>query len=291
MTSFERAGVKNGFARAALLTAALFFWASAAASADPMDVTFAVTVNALNGHHEINGGHSDRLVFAPLPLGELTLRRNAESLRIEGLPPVTFGYNNSGDGALSTQLAVVTATYRHTFAGGWFAGAGQTVYNQFTTYVPVKGNFFYTRGAHVDVINGSEAQYSRVTGIRLEVGRTVQHGRDRIEWWAAANPRLRGIQYTRIPTVVSTCIFPIVNGGTAVAIPAQCSPAIHTYADPENGSQVDIAARVAHRLSKNGEVLVGLRYLNYTAHYDDFPGQLADRNLGFAPVLGYRIRL
>jgi hypothetical protein len=38
-------------------------------------------------------------------------------------------------------------------------------------------------------------------------------------------------------------------------------------------------------------VLLGLRYLNYSAHYDDFPGQLADRNVGFAPTLGYRIKL
>ncbi len=282
--------MKHGFERVAVMTTALVVWANAVACADPVDATLAVTVNALNGHHEINGGHSDRLDFAPLPLGELTLRRNSESIRIEGLPPVTFGYNSSGDGALSTRLAIVTATYRHTFAGGWFAGAGQTVYNQFTTYVPVKGNFFYSRGLQVDVINGSEAQYSRVTGVRLEVGRIVQHGRDRIEWWAAANPHLRGIQYTRIPTFASTCVGPITNGA-GPSIPAQCPQAVHTYADPENGSQVDISARVAHRISKNGELLYGVRYLNYTAHYDDFPGQLADRNLGFAPVLGYRIRL
>jgi hypothetical protein len=287
VSPFEGHGVNNGFRRIALMTTALFVCANALASADPVDATLALTVNALSGQHQINGGHTDKLSFAPLPLGELILRRNADSIRIEGLPPVTFGYNNSGDGALSTRLSIVTATYRRTFGGGWFAGVGQTVYNQLTTYVPVSGNFFYARGVLVDPINGSEAQYSRVTGARFEAGRITQHGRDRVEWWAAANPRLRGIQYTRIPTFLFVCGS--LTGTTPP--PGPCRQVVHTFSDPENASQVDLSARVAHRLSKNGEVLLGLRYLNYTAHYDDFPGQLADRNVGFAPTLGYRIKL
>jgi hypothetical protein len=273
--------------RAAVMTTALFVCASALASADPVDATLALTVNALSGQHEVNGGHSDKLTFAPLPLAELTLRRNAESLRIEGLPPVTFGYSSNGDGALSTRLSIVNATYRHVFPGGWFAGAGQTIYNQYTTYVPVNGTFFYARGFLVDPINGSEAQYSRVTGARFELGRMTQHGRTKVEWWAAANPRMRGIQYTRIPTFLYVC--PIGAGGTPPT--GACTQQIHTFADPENASQVDLSARVAHRISKSGEVLLGLRYLNYTAHYDDFAGQLADRNVGFAPTLGFRIKL
>lgn len=271
--------------RAAVIAAALVICASVRAPAEPLDATLAVTVNALSGQHQVNGGHSDTLTFAPLPLGELTLRKNAESIRIEGLPPVTFGYNNAGDGALSTRLSIVNATYRHVFAGGWFAGAGQTVYNQYTTYVPVSGTFFYARGFLTDPINGSEAQYSRVTGARYEIGRMTQSGRNRIEWWLAANPKLRGVQYTRIPTFFTTCSF-----GTGTSAPV-CSQVVHTFADPENASQVDLSARVAHRVSKSGEVLLGLRYLNYTAHYDDFPGQLADRNVGFAPTLGYRLKL
>jgi hypothetical protein len=266
----------------AVMTAVLFVCASGIACADPIDATLAVTVNALSGQHQVNGGHSDSLSSAPLPLAELNVRRNAESIRIEGLPPVTFGYSNTGDGALSTRLSIVNATYRHTFAGGWFAGAGQTVYNQTTTYVPVAGTFFYARGFTTDPINGSEMQYSRVTGARFELGRMTQSGRNRIEWWAAANPRMRGIQYTRIPTFRFYCGI----GGTG-----PCQQVVDTFADPENASQVDLSARVAHRVAKNGEVLLGLRYLNYTAHYDDFPGQLADRNVGFAPTLGYRIKL
>ena len=68
-----------------------------------------------------------------------------------------------------------------------------------------------------------------------------------------------------------------------------CTQIVQTFSDPENAAQVDLAARFSHRLSKHGALLYGLRYLNYSARYDDFPGQLADRNVGFAPQLGYRI--
>jgi len=275
------AEVRNGFGRVAVMTTALLLWAAGAACAEPVETTLSVTVNALSGHHEINGGHSDKLNFAPLPLGELMLRSGREAIRVEGLPPVTFGYNNAGDGAQSTRLSIMNATYRHAFGGGWFAGIGQTVYNQYTTYQPVNGSFYYQRGFTVDPINGSEAQYSRVTGARFEAGRTIERGRDRIDFSAAVNPRMRGIQYTRIPTFFFTC--PTLGTGG-------CVQQVDTFADPESASQVDLLARVAHRVSKHGEVLYGVRYLNYTAHYDSFPGQLADRNLGFAPVLGYRVR-
>jgi hypothetical protein len=275
----------NGFRRGAVMIAALFSWTAATACAEPLETTLSLTINALSGQHEVDGGHIDKLSFAPLPLGELTLRRGDESLRLEGLPPVTFGYNNAGDGALSTRLSILNATYRHRFAGGWFVGAGQTIYNQLTTYAPVSGSFFYQRGLLVQPINGSEAQYSRVTGARFEVGRTLEFSRDRIDFSVAVNPRMRGIQYTRIPTFFSTCQF------AAGGLNSTCVQQVDTFADPENASQVDLSALAAHRVFKHGEILYGLRYLNYTAHYDDFPGKIADRNVGFAPVLGFRVRL
>ncbi|MBV8642364.1 MAG: hypothetical protein JO225_00420 [Candidatus Eremiobacteraeota bacterium] len=261
--------MNKGLRRAAALTIALFSCGTALACADPVQATFALTVNPLNGHHQINGGTRDNLVFAPLPLGELTLRRGGDSLRIEGLPPVSFHYNSAGDGAQSTQLSILNGTYRHSFAGGWFVGAGQTIYNQYTTYRAVAGGFYYQRGPIIEPIYGSEAQFSRVVGARFEAGRTMAFGANHVEIWAAANPRMRGIQYTRIP---------------------QQSGIVSTFPDPENGSQVDLSVRVAHPTGKHGEFLYGLRYLNYTAHYDDFPGELADVNVGFAPVVGYRVR-
>ncbi len=267
-------------------TALLFAWTSASACADPVQTTFALTVNPLTGHHEVNGAHVDKLVFAPVPLAELTVAMKRSSIRIEGLPPVTFGYNTAGTGAISTRLGILNATYRQTFGGGWFAGIGQTVYNQITIYRSVNGSFFYTRGPDVVPINGSEAQYSRVTGMRLEAGRVLASGRDRIEMWAAADPRMRGTQFTRIPTFNFRC-----SPGAGPPPGPGCTQVENTYSDPENASQVDLSIRVGHRLSKRGELLYGLRYLNYVAHYDDFPGQLADRNVGFAPVIGYRLKL
>jgi hypothetical protein len=116
--------------------------------------------------------------------------------------------------------------------------------------------------------------------MRLEAGRVTTHGHDRFEYWAAFNPRMRGVQYTRVPTSRFLCA-------------PTCVSSMHTltFADPENGGQVDLVARIAHRISNNAELLYGLRYLNYSAHYDDFPGQLADRDVGFAPTIGLRLRL
>ncbi len=280
--------MRNGLRRIAAMTTALFVSATAFACADPLDVTFALTVNPLTGQHEVNGNRADKLSFAPLPLGELIVRRGPDAVRVEGLPPVSFRYNTSGDGAQSTQLSIINATYRRTFAGGWFAGAGETIYNQFTTYVPVNGTFNYVRGnAPPILIYGSEAQYSRVTGLRWEVGRTIERGRDRAEFWAAVNPKMRGVQYTQIPSH-GVCSVHFVGG---VLQGPTCNTVVTTFSDPENASQVDLTARVAHRVAKHAELLYGLRYLNYTAHYDNFPGQIADRNVGFAPLLGLRVKL
>src|ERR1700680_4134798 len=155
---------------------AIYAWTAAAAVAEPVEMTLSVTVNALNGKHEIDRGHSDRIDFLPLPLAELTLRHGADSIRVEGLPPVTFGYRlqTTVPGPLSTRLSIVNATYRRAFPAGWFGGVGQPVYG-------------------FQQINGEEAQYSRVTGTRFEAGRTIKYGRDTLEVSAAVNPRMHGI--------------------------------------------------------------------------------------------------
>jgi hypothetical protein len=90
------------------------------------------------------------------------------------------------------------------------------------------------------------------------------------------------VQYTSVPTAL---IFCPPNIG-----PCTFTPQTLTFADPENATQVDLSARVVHRIGRSGELLYGVRYLNYGAHYDDLPGELADRNVGIAPLIGYRIR-
>jgi hypothetical protein len=245
---------------ASLALATLIALAPPTASADPIDASLAATLNLLSGRHEVGSGVSDRLTLAPLPLAEFELRYGNESVRVEGLPAVTIRFGNGGtDNALATQLSILNGTYRHAFAGGWFVGAGQTVYNQATTYAPSPFD--------------PNLQYSRVTGPRFEIGRIATFGRTTTEVRLAANPVMHGVQYSRVPY-------------DTLAIPANV-----TYADPENASQIDVEARAAYRLTKHGEVLYGVRYINYVAHYVGDPGALADRNVGFAPVIGYRQRL
>jgi hypothetical protein len=93
-----------------------------------------------------------------------------------------------------------------------------------------------------------------------------------MEFWAAVNPSMHGRESHAIP---------YANFGNVIL----------GFSDPETATQVEGYARIAHRVSRNGEVLIGVRYINFTAHYSDAPGALADHNVGWAPVLGYRLRL
>ncbi len=262
---------------------------AARASADPIEASFALTINPLDGEHAVTNGGVDRINFAPLPLGEFVVRSGSNSIRIEGLPPVALRYGGSGAGASDTSLSIINGTFRHAFAGGWFVGAGQTLYNQSTTYAFSNDTFVYRRGYIVLPIEGHEKQYSRVTGPRIEIGKVSRLRGATLEVSLAANIRMHGVQYTFIPYVNYVCP-PSTPGGPP---PGPCVPhsANATFADPENAGQIDISARIAHRISKHGELLYGVRYLNFTSHYDDFPGQLADRDVGFAPVIGYRVKL
>jgi hypothetical protein len=267
--------MNKGVFVAAAFAAALFV-RPAAGQAEPIETTFAITVNPLNGQHEVARNQADRFTFAPLPLGELTLRRGSESLRIEGLPPLAFNYGNGPNtsiGTRTTRLSVLNGTVRHAFAGGWFAGVGETIYTQRTDYSNLPSNFYEYRDGNFYFINGSETEASRVAGLRLEAGRDVTLGRNRFEFGAAVNPSMHGRDAVTIPNA---------NFGNNVSV---------TFSDPETAAQVDGYARIAHRVARSGEVLVGVRYINYTARYSEHPGALADRNVGWAPILGYRLRL
>jgi hypothetical protein len=239
------------------------FVSAGTARGEPVTVTFALTVNGLTGDHE-TGGETDHYALLPLPLAELSLRSGADTLRVEGMPPLTFGYTG-GSRLFSTRLSIVNATVRHAFAGGWFAGAGETIYNQGTQYAQPS----------------DEVQSSRVAGLRVELGRTFGPAANRIEAFGAVNGRMHGVQYTTVSPVLCR-----IAGAQLT-----CTPTPFTHADPESAAQVDLTARLAHRLSSRTELLAGVRYLNYTARYDAAPAVLADRNVGFAPSLGVRARL
>ncbi len=280
------------FRRIAAMTAALFACGALSASAEPVETTLGLTVNAISGDHEVSGGERDRTSFAPLPLVELGFRHGADGLRFEVLPAITlpvFRGARAGlpDGGIkSVKLAIVNATYRHAFPGGWFVGAGETVYNQSSDFGEVRFFEYSSPGQYISADDASLEQHSRVVGARFEAGRILTLGRDRVEAWAAVNPVMHGVQYTRVDGYAGafTCV-----GGRRFTT---CSPGpiSATAADAETAAQVDASARIAHRVGKRGELLYGVRYINYGARYSRF-GDLADRNVGIAPVLGYRLRL
>ena len=250
---------------------------AAAARAEPLEATLALTIDVLSGDHEIRLRQRDQLHWVPLPIGELTLRRGADTLRIEGMPPLSSTYGtDAAANRGSVKLSILNATYRHALGAGWFAGIGETVYNQATTDVPGLGS-----GAEQD---------SRVAGTRVELGRILRLGGDRIEAWGAANPAMHGLVQTRpAGPVFCSFSFPSPPGTLPVCVPF--GPGNVTAKDGESASQIDLSARIAHRLGSRGELLYGIRYLNYSARLDAAPGHLADRNVGFAPVVGYRVRL
>ena len=288
VSPFERGGVMKLLRRGAVMTAALFVCASALASADPIDATLAVTVNALSGQHQVNGGHSDTLTFAPLPLAELVVRRNAESIRIEGLPPVTFGYSNTGDGALEHAALDRERDVPARVRGRLVRRRGQTSTTSITTYVAGERHVLLRARLH-------HRPDQRFRGAVFARHRRAL--RDRAHDAVRPQPHRvvgrREPAHARHPVHAHPDVHLTCCGFAGGDNRRRCARTVvvDTFADPENASQVDLSARVAHRVAKNGEVLLGLRYLNYTAHYDDFPGQLADRNVGFAPTLGYRIKL
>ena len=274
----------------AVIAAAAFACAPLAARADGIAVTGALTLNALDGEHAINGGDVARINFVPLPLAELDARHRTDELHVEGLPPVAFSYSGGAQvGVQTTRLSIGNLAYRRTFGDGYFAGVGQTLYNQHTTYGIVPGAYytrynvlpspFFVGGPsgpplpggvdEVFPLTGAEEQYSRVTGMRLEAGRRWSVGRTKIEAIVAGNPHMHGVQYTYVPS-------------------RQDSP---TFADPEHASQVDVELRAYHPFGRGQGLIYGLRYLHYSSAYDQDPGQLADRNVGLAPVIGYGVKL
>lgn len=146
------------------------------AAAEPLEVDLTATVSGLVGTH-VTGGGAATTIVAPLPLAELDLRRGADALHVEGIPPVGIPTAEGGASSL-TRLSLLNLVYRRTLAGGWFAGAGETVYNQHTYF------------------SDGEEQASRVAGLRLETGYGWHAGRSHVEASLAYNPVMHGLLQT-----------------------------------------------------------------------------------------------
>jgi hypothetical protein len=248
-----------------------------AVAADPVDVHAGITLDFIDGKHESGAGIA-RLTFVPLPLIDADARYRRTALHLEGLPSVTFGYgSNSLEGAAATRLSILNASLRQYLSPALFVGIGQTIYNQ-RTYYDVSSQTTRLR---------TLSQESRVTGLRFEAG--LDHTfspTTRARFVAAVNPVMHGVQYSTIATTRRSCT--VINDPTLPACPT------NELTDPERSAQADVSISFTRRLH-SGELVYGLRYLDYVARYSAIgtpaDGSLADRNVGFMPLIGYRIKL
>lgn len=247
---------------------------SVPALADTVRTSVGLTIDALSGKHEIAEGRVDNISFVPIPIIELESRYRRTQVRLENIPSVPFTHGDRN--SQSTRLGVLNTSIRQFVGQNWFVGLGETLYNQHTFY-PVDFN-----------ADGSSEQYSRVAGASVEIGRTfaLPHA-STLELRLGGNPSMHGVQYSRGR---STICVPIGNG---VVVPSCFVYRVSAVA--ERAVQVDLGLRLMRPLWR-GDAILGIRYLNYSAHYvtgNVYYGdtQLADRNVGILPLIGYRLRL
>ena len=272
----------------ALCTVVVLFCASAGVvRAEPIDLSATASINFLDGYH-IESTAQDRALGA-LPLVALDARERRVAIHLETLPPVTFGYSPNASGTKSTRLSLLTSTVRYTIAPGTFAGVGVTIYNQNTDRGTLSSPFE----------SRSEDEYSRVAGARFELGNVRRlAARTTLATIFAVNPVMNGldqdVETTHLtppgfPPSTYTCAFANVYGSLAcISTRARIAHGL-----PERAGQIDTSATLVRRL-RHGDVIVGFRYLNYVARYE-LAGNatnlsLADRNVGFMPLIAYRLR-
>jgi hypothetical protein len=247
---------RRNFAIAGLLAASLAFGAAPARAGSSTDVT--ITLNPIFGSHQ-SYNDTEHVPPVPVPLLDVRHRTGPFEFEVDGLPDLASVHSNDAiQGPTSTRLSIFDGTARVWDPLGRFSvGIGQTLYNQGT---------HYTNG--VEIPNVGETQYSRVAGAHYELGYRAGVGIGRIEARFSYAPALLGTQYT---------IYDV--------------PTYYRRADPERGDQVDTEVRFVRSFSPRSAVVFGVRYINYTARYDEPSGGLSDRNVGLLPSFGYRITL
>jgi len=249
-------GRQRAFAGLAFLAAAAL--SCTAAQADVATTDFAITLNPLFGSHQ---SFNDKTSPPPVPVPLLELRHRFGPMEIvaSGLPPIASVRSDDAiQGHTSTQLTIFDGTLRvwdplHRFS----AGIGETIYNQGTHYSDA-----------VEIVGTGETQYSRIAGAHYELGYRSPYHHGSIEATISYAPVMLGTQFT------------IYDVGTNLR-----------RADPESADQIDTAVRWIHALNAHNEIMLGVRYVNYTARYSEINGTLADRNSGILPVFGFRTKL
>ncbi|MGB8266917.1 MAG: hypothetical protein WCE44_11370 [Candidatus Velthaea sp.] len=235
------------------LTFAAALWAPA--FADPVTAELGLSLNPTIGSHR---SFNDRTTIVPVPVPILEARVRAGPFEIEafGLPALaSVPHSDAIQGPTSTRLGAFDGTARvydplHRFS----AGIGETLYTQATHY-----------SDGVEILGVGETQSSRVVGAHYELGYHTGAGKGRLDAYAALAPVMRGTQFT-----------------------AYDVPLYRVRVDPEVGDQVSFNVRWERALAKRSTLFFGLRYVNYTARYDEPSGTLSDRNVGLLPAIGMR---
>jgi len=229
------------------------------ARADELSTDIGLTLNpVLGGIHE-SFNDSTHVPPVPIPLIEARSRYGPFEVDLDGLPPIaSIPSYNVIQGHTSTVLSLFEGVVRvwdplHRFS----AGIGQTLYNQSTHYADA-----------VEVAGSGETQFSRVTGVTYQAGYGAPFRHGRFEAVFNYAPVMLGTQFT---------IYDVAR--------------YHSRFDPEQAEQIDTAVRYTRAVGSRSDMILGLRYVNYTARYNEVHGGLSDRNVGLLPVIGYRTRL
>lgn len=218
--------------------------------------TAGIAVTATHGTHEEAVSRIEA-PFIPAPVLTLSHRRRLLEVVAEGLPPIgPFRVDNGGLGIKDIKLGYGDVSVRLWDPSDHVAiGVGESLYVQRTRYM---------RSAILDQYDSS-----RVTGGRYEIVGQQHLGQTmRFVTSLAVNPRMHAL-------LTST----FSGAGSAGAY----SPPL-----PETGAQVDACARI-ERTNGNGTIAFGVRYINYSARFDD--GRLADRNVFTMPFVAFGVKI
>ena len=198
----------------------------ALASARAGETTVGVTLNATVGTHTEADG-TVRLPVVPVPMFTLDHRAGRFAIHLEGVPPIGPVPLSNGD---ATRLSLLDGAIRYKVAPNVWAGIGETIFNQRTSYP------------------GNETQASRVVGGRYEVGATLwQSGGQRVEAQVTATPSMRGA----ITDVFSFSFGPPL-----------------TATGSERASLMD--AQAAWSATRGRSTLsAGVRWINYSARFSN----------------------
>ena len=238
------------------LACAFFAGTAAAARADEPVASIGITLDPIiGGVHE---SYNDRINLPPIPVPLLEASAHFSNFELTGygLPPtIAIPYTDAIQGPTRLRLTILDGTFRVWDNGNHFAiGIGETIYNQTTHYAIA--DFFAT--------SGGEQQYSRLVGAHYEI--------------AARFPFVKGALETSLryaPVMLGTQVSTYENG-----TPSRF--------DHERGQQVDGNVRYVRHVGRHTDMIIGMRYVNFTAAYDVPLKPLSDRNAALLPAFGYR---